>query len=209
MRIHIGSPQLSRTFDPSSLGWKPVSGLKSAHYVWLALVIGLPCFLGSLIVLYHSISDWKKGVLSQPGGRVLLFTCLLLMVPVHELIHALAYRCGLRSPHLILGIWPRRFLIYVLYDAPLPKARVLRMLAAPLVTLTFLPLGLLLFLQGDLASLTTYFILVHTSACSGDIITWIRFWKQVPPNALIHNQGETTYWGHALGEASSPGEKLE
>lgn len=204
MRVNIGSPRPSHTFDAVAAGWTPLTRLESKRYVWLALMIGLPCFLASLMVLSQSVAGWKRGILSEPGALVVLFASLLLVVPAHEFIHALAYRCGLRSPNLILGIWPQRFLIYVLYDGPLSRGRVLFMLAAPFLVLSVLPLCVLWLLPADYGSLTLYFVLVHTSACSGDAVTFMRLLKQAPPRSLIHNQGESTYWGTSIEETRLP-----
>jgi hypothetical protein len=208
MRISIGQPQPSRTFDPVAAGWTPLTTCGSIRYVWIALALGLPFMFGAVAIVLWFAHDWRTLFDTHPWGLPVFLAALLLLVPVHEFIHALAYRCGLRSPHLILGLWPQRGIAYVLYDFPLPRRRVLFMLAAPFMVLSVLFLGLLVVLPTGLASMAAYFFLTHTSVSGGDALTFFRLWRRVPPEALIHNQGSTTYWSAnpALGSLqAAPG----
>lgn len=154
------------------------------------------------MVLHHA-SEWRALFDLHAWGLPAFVIALLLVVPVHEFIHAVTYGCGLRSPNLMLGAWPQRGLVYVLCDAPLPRRRVLFMLAAPFALLTILPLGLLVFLPADVRSLVGFFLVAHVGACAGDAITFARLWSQVPAHALIHNQGGTTYWGTAFSATAA------
>lgn len=195
MRIQYGHPQPSRTFDPAAAGWTPLSGQDSRRFVFIALLLSLPGIVAASVMTFQWAPAWKVLLSAHAWGFPAFVLALLLLVPVHEFIHALAYRCGLRSPDLVLGLWPQRGLVYVLYDAPLPRRRVLAMLAAPFLLLTVLPLSLLGLVPAEARSLAAFFIVIHASACSGDVLTLVRLWTQAPPDSLIHNQRDVTFWG--------------
>jgi hypothetical protein len=126
---------------------------------------------------------------------VLFFLLLLLgLVPAHELIHAIAYRCQFRSRQLWFGIWPARMMAYVLYDAPLSRRRVLGMLAAPFFVLSVLPLAAIPFLPDPWSLCVGFFALLHAALCVGDAATILRLLRQVPPGAQVHNHGWQLYW---------------
>ncbi len=79
----------------------------------VAVLLGLPFPVAVLIVLKFMDGQMGDLVKAQPlvGGACLL--TLLAVVPVHELIHGLAYGQGIRSPHLVIGAWPSRGLVLV------------------------------------------------------------------------------------------------
>jgi hypothetical protein len=130
----------------------------------------------------------------QPWSLPCFLLLLLALVPIHEFIHALAYGCGLRSPNLLVGLWLQRGIPYVLCDEPLPRRRVLFMLAAPFCVLTLLPLLTTPLLSGTLLSCVWFFSLLHAALCVGDAATFLRLVRQAPADARIHNQGWDTYW---------------
>jgi FtsH-binding integral membrane protein len=199
MRFHYGTPLPSRTFDAAAAGWSPLtSRAASHHYTWIALTLGLPFLIAATVVLLKNAGQWRAFLDGHPWAWVVFVGSLLLLVPLHEFVHALAYRCGLRSPHLILGVWPQRGVVYVLYDSPLPRRRVLFMLASPFVALTAFFGAVVMLAPAEVKSMGVFFLLAHTSACSGDFITFYRIWTRVPSGALVHNQGSDTYWARPV-----------
>jgi hypothetical protein len=110
-----------------------------------------------------------------------------------------AYGQGLRSTHLILGFCTRGKFPYVLFDSPLPRERVLCMLAAPFAALSLLPLLTLPFLHGTAIDLVLAFCSLHTAMCAGDALVIWRLATQVPRKALVHNNGWQTYWSASVG----------
>lgn len=201
MRFHYGQPPASRTFDPVAAGWTPLRADGIQRYVWKAMALALPLMLVALAMVLHYASQWRAALDAHAWGLPAFALALLLVVPVHEGLHTLAYGCGLRSPNLILGLWPQRGLVYVLCDAPLPRHRILVMLAAPFALLTLLLLAALAIVPPEMRSLIGFFLCAHAAACAGDALTFARVWRQVPPHALVHNQGSTTYWGTTASRA--------
>lgn len=194
MRFIHGPIPPSQTFDPVAAGWTPLRESNSGRFAMAALLGMLPFLLGATALFLHAAPVWRPFFREHLWSLPALLIVLLALVPAHEFIHALAYGCGLRSPNLLVGFWPARGLAYVLCDTPLPRRRVLLMLAAPFVVLTVLPLLAIFFLPGPGVWLVAFFAVLHAAFCTGDAITFQRLWTQSPARALIHNQGWTTYW---------------
>jgi hypothetical protein len=194
MRFANGPVPLSRTFDPVAAHWTPLRESDSRGFAVAGALWSCP-FLVAATALFLHAAPMLRPYLRQPIWSLpCLLAVLVALGPVHELIHAVAYGCGLDSPNLIAGIWPRRGLAYVLYDSPLPRRRVLWMLIAPLFTLSVLPLFAVPFLSGPWLLLLAFLCLLHTAMCAGDAITIVRLLRQTPPGAVIHNNGWQTYW---------------
>jgi hypothetical protein len=140
MKFFLGPIPRSTTFDPEAAGWTPLLSPPSERIVVLAMAGMIPWFL----LAGKALEAAADLLLPQPLLAIAASTLLLL--PVHEAVHALAYGQRLSSPHLWTGIWLQRGLWYVLYDRPLPRNRVLFMLVAPALYLSLLPLLALPFL---------------------------------------------------------------
>lgn len=203
MRFINGPIPASRTLDPVTSGWTPLRVSDSRGFTAAAMLCMLPFLLGATVLVLHATPTLRTIFQQHLWSLPCFLVLLLALVPMHEFIHALAYGCGLRSPHLVAGLWLWRCLAYVLYDAPLPRQRVLIMLAAPFVMLSVLPLLVALLLSGPWLWLVCFVAILHTACCTGDAITFHRLLSQAPSGALIHNQGWNTYW--SLPHAASMG----
>jgi hypothetical protein len=194
MRFINGPIPESRTFDPVAAGWTPLRTPNERRFVAVAMLCTVPFLLATTMLFLHSAPTLRTLFRLQPWSLPCFLLLLLALVPAHEFIHALAYGCGLRSPNLVVGVWLQWGIPYVLCDEPLPRGRVLFMLAAPFCVLTILPLLTVPLLSGPLLSGVLFFGLLHAALCVGDAATFLRLLRQAPPEARIHNQGWQTYW---------------
>lgn len=194
MRFVLGPIPPSLVFNPRDEGWTPLRELSPGRFSALGVLLALPFSIATAL-LVTSRPGGLHGLLRDdplPAGAFLL--AVVLMCPVHEVIHALAFGVGIRSPRLILGFWPSRVLPYAIFDSPLARERVLVMIVAPFLVLSLLPLLSLLWLGGAAAGLVLAFSALHSALCGGDaIVSWL-LWSQVPEKALVHNNGWQTYW---------------
>lgn len=202
MRFVCGPIPLSREFDPQTRNWTPLGESAPGRLALIAVLLGLPCVIAGVILLLGMKSEIRALFHARPliGGAY--FLVCIGMLPIHELIHALAYGRGVRSPHLIVGLWPSRGLCYAIYDSPLPRTRVLAMLVAPVMTLSVFPLLFLPWLSETWRGLVLAYSLLHAGACGGDLIGLTHLISQVPRRALIHNHGWQTYWNVPVNESS-------
>lgn len=194
MRFINGPIPASRTFDPVTAGWIPLRESDSRRFAAVGTLCALPFLLGAIILFLHGAPTLVPFFRLHLWISLFFLGLLLVLVPAHEFIHALAYGCGLRSPNLLIGIWLRRGMAYVLYETPLPRHRVLIMLAAPFMMFSVLPLLAACMLSGPWLLLASLVSLLHCAMCVGDAATLLRILSQAPSGALIHNQGWETYW---------------
>ncbi len=193
MRFVFGPIPESRGLDAEASGWTPLREPDSRRFAFVAILLSVPFQVAAIWILFDSLEDFREGFKSLSLGFILFLAALLLMVPMHEFVHALAYLKGLRSRRLIMGIWPRRGMAYVIYDSPTRRNRLLFMVAAPFLVLSILPLASLPFLSSGARAEVLFLLVIHTAVCVGDAMV---FWhvSRVPPNAWLHNKRWTTYW---------------
>jgi hypothetical protein len=194
MRFVNGPIPESRTFDPGSAGWTPLRAPNERRFVAVAMVCAIPLLLAATIAFLNAAPALRTFFRDHAWSLPCFVLLMLALVPAHEFVHALAYGCGLRSRNLIAGLWLQRGIPYVLCDEPLPRRRVLFMLAAPFCALTVMPLLTVPFLSAPWFSCVLFFSLLHAALCVGDAATFLRLWRQAPPRALVHNQGWQTCW---------------
>jgi hypothetical protein len=194
MRFVNGPIPASQTLDPIAAGWTPLRISDSRRFVVVATLSTIPFLVAATWLLLRAAPVLRPYYRGDPWSLPCFLLLLLVLVPAHEFIHAVAYGCGLRSPNLVAGFWLRRGLAYVWCDEPLPRSRVLGMLAAPFCVLTVLPLCVTPFLSEPLLFCVLFFSVLHAALCVGDAATFLKILRQAPPRALIHNQGWQTYW---------------
>ncbi|MCA9071561.1 MAG: DUF3267 domain-containing protein [Planctomycetaceae bacterium] len=191
MRFVLGPIPPSETFAARALDWTPMISSNELRWANVTSVVGLLLFLvaGCLCLQRAAFSpDVEPWLLV---GAIVLTAVL---IPLHEFFHCLGYLVPLHSRKLITGIWLARGIWYVVYDSPLPRGRVLLMLAAPFLFLSCLPCLAFPFLSGSRSWLLGYVVLMHVALCVGDAITFFRIGVTIPKGALIQNCGWKTYW---------------
>lgn len=196
MRFIRGPIPPSETFDPVAAGWNPLRAADSRRFTIVALFCTIPFLLAAVALFFRAAPSLRPIFHGHLWSLLVFLLLLLLLVPAHELIHAIAYRCRFRSRQLWVGIWPERAMAYVLFDAPLPRQRVLAMLVAPFFVLTVLPLVVMPFLAAPWSQCAGFFALLHAALCVGDAATIQRLLRQVPAGAQIHNHGWQLYWAN-------------
>ena len=194
MRLVYGPIPPSRVLNPLAAGWTPLREWTPGRLSVIATLAALPIVSAAVMLLLDHRAEMREDFRTRPLAGGMFVAALVLMVPIHELMHALAYGRGVRTPHLILGVWPSRGLCCALYDSPVPRDRVLVMLAAPLVVLSVLPLVCLPWLDDSMRLLVVTFCMFHAGTCGGDLIVFSRFISQIPRMAVVHNYGWQTFW---------------
>ena len=190
MRFVVGPIPESGTLDAEKEAWTPLRQVNTRKYTAIAFVMAAPILVGAFWYLFNVRSVLR----SSPAIIALLGLFLLLMLPLHELIHAMTFQGWLRDSRVMLGIW-LPFGMWVCYDGPQPRNRLLLMSCMPLFTLSLLPLLILFCVPTSAWShLFRFLAILHTATCAGDLQTFIRVMRQVPANAVIRNKGWQTYW---------------
>jgi len=195
MRLHSGPVPDDPNFHPQAQGWNSIRHDPSP------LVISLLVVPVAVILIYFLF--WLISLLFPRGGPVLsgwyILLPLVLVIPVHELIHAVCYPAFGLTSDTIIGVWARRRIFYAYYQGALPRNRLLLVYAAPFVVLTLVLMPVLAWLHSmDLAhpllSVLWFISLINGVLCAGDVIGFLLLLWQVPRRALVKNQGWKTYW---------------
>jgi|SRR5579862_1310924 len=190
MRFIYGPIPESGAIDPERDGWTPLRQDGINKYVGLSVVLAVPI----CIAAYVDLDYIKPLIRSNPIMLALLLVCVVVMLPVHELVHIMVFQGWWKDQHVMMGIWPSKGM-WVCYDSPQPRNRLLVMSLAPLIALSLIPLGVLSLLPiGPWTLFLNFISLLHVAACTGDIQTFSRVIRQVPSNAVIHNKGWQSYW---------------
>ena len=190
MRFILGPIPPSHVLSPREEGWTPLREPTSGVFVAQVLLLSLPFLVLALFIL-PELEGYAR---TQPLPFYALVTFFVFMTPMHEAIHALVYPGGLRSKHLVVGVWMRRGMCYVVYDTPLPRNRILLMLSAPFVVMSFFLVVIACLAPSAWRPVALLLLFVHTAVCTGDFLTFVRLFRQAPTHALVHNDGWKTYW---------------
>lgn len=191
MRLVLGPIPRSRGFSPEEEGgWAPLREPSSRVFVIQVLILSVPL----LVSAYALLLELKEFLRAQPLGLAGLVSFFVLMIPVHETIHALVYPGGLGSRHLVMGAWIRRGLCYVVYDAPVSRDRILIVLCTPLILVSSALAVVAVLVPREWGLLVALCILVHAAVCIGDLATFVRLVRQAPKNSVVRNDGWKTYW---------------
>ena len=225
MRLHFGPIPESSEFQPQATGWRPLQEPRPGMFVLLASGVGLiaGAIMGALwMTTAHEAKPIGLSITTDSVEVALLYllgTLVgggLLLVVVHELLHAAAFPGGWRSERTILGAWPRMGVFYAHYDGPQSRNRALVVFLMPFLVLT---LGLWLV---DLAfpsgwsGLLAACSVVNAAFAGGDLLAAAMIGWQLPANAQMRNQGWQTWWrvptidagGPAQAAASLPAEAM-
>jgi hypothetical protein len=181
-------------FDPRESGWTALREPTPDRFLVCAMLLSVPLLAPGLLLLPQLVqATWFA-----PAVLVAFVGSLLLMILIHEVMHALCYPGGLRSPHVCLGVWPSRMTFYASYDGPMSRDRFLLVLAAPAIVLSMLMLPAMIWALPTWRTVATATFLIHLACCTGDLLGIWMVARQVPRTAQVQNDGWATYWQSAL-----------
>jgi hypothetical protein len=203
MRFCLGPIPEDPAFEPAPPVWR---ALCEPHPAWLQL-IALPfCALGIFATLrcwialapaalrfeIHAGASGGRWV-GLSAGPAMFFAGFTLLVLVHEGIHLLAHPDIGRSPHSILGAWPRMLLFYAQYLGEMSRTRFIAILLMPFLVLS--PgLALLAAALRWPSPILAGFSLFNALSAGGDLFAVSLLLWQVPARAIVRNRGWKTYW---------------
>jgi len=204
MRYHYGAVPEDPYFFPEAEGWQAIR----EPGPWMTQVIALPIAFMLLLVssglLYLVFS--QKLPLTQPFAISTLFispwlllVLLILLIPMHELLHAVCHPGWGFSPNSVIGLWLSKALVYAHYEGVMSRNRLLLVFAMPYIILSLLPIPLIavsrVFGWSLNAILTfTFLSLIGGVLACGDAVGFWLVISQVPNSAIVRNKGWKTYW---------------
>ncbi|HYH09953.1 MAG TPA: DUF3267 domain-containing protein [Thermoanaerobaculia bacterium] len=196
MRFVHGAVPEDPDFHPEEEGW---NAIREPDPIQMQIV-ALPVMLATAALLFVVIAKGTDVVWRDVAKYI--GPAFVLMIPIHELIHAFANpRFGL-TPRTYVGVWPSRLLFYAHYEGELPRERFLGILIAPTLVLTVLPLLLCLVFRWNSSPLAAL-ALANGLGAAGDLLGMIIVLRQIPRGTLVRNKGWRTYWRERVRDGSA------
>lgn len=194
MRLRLGEVPNDSSFRPEVDRWRPIRepGPRAIQLVALP-VAGL-----LLLAVRGAISLVAPD--TELGGDLLFgLLVIVLIAPLHEIVHALLTPRFGASEHTTVGFWPSRFLFYAHYDAALSRGRHLLVSAGPLLLVSGLSLALVALgpdfgLSAGARSALALLAFVNAAVSAGDVVGVALVATQVPRAADVRFSGWRTYW---------------
>jgi hypothetical protein len=194
MRFRLGRLPEYKDFIPNS-SWKPFDDNESSIWMWQikalpTAIINVAIILVIWITLTPAEIIIKNVSFPLPilGAIIILVSVLI----VHELIHSIFHPKLGFSRKTIIGFWASKMLLYTSYGRELTRNRYIRILLAPLLLISIIPISISI-LTGFTNLWMIYSTVVNAFLSSGDILaTWTIL--KIPSNTIIRNKGESAYW---------------
>ena len=195
MRFRIGPQPKDDTIDMEEGTWRLVPEPSTAVLQLLGLFTAL--IVTACIALVVSISLGASHVLDVSWLRVICF--IILVMPFHELIHAIGFEGGFTSKHVVFGFYPKVLSFYAHYGGVIPRSRYLVVASLPFVVITLLPLIIVAAFGIEYIYLTEI-IFSNGFASALDILTVIFIVQRIPRHSVLINSGLKSYWRPAANK---------
>lgn len=201
MRFHVGPVPEGAEFVPEEQGWsairEPGAWLLQLYAVPVAIVAGAVTAGLLTLVMPPELPIAESSALSLPSWLVI--TILILLIPVHEALHAVFHPGAALTPKTVIGLWPSRLLFYAHYEGAMPRDRLLLVFVGPYFLLSVLPIPVIALLRvlgvGPVPLLMLAFLsFIGAIVAAGDVVGFLLVLTQVPAAARVRNKGWRTYW---------------
>ena len=194
MRFVHGPVPEDPAFQPIEEGWKPIREPDPVLMQVLAVpVMILTGWILFNVIKFATVMSWREVM-----GSILL--SFLIMIPFHELVHALASPSFGMTRQTAIGIWPSKLLFYAHHEGALSRRRFLIVLAAPIMLLTLLPLLLCVIFRWDLPGIAAL-AFANGLGAAGDLLGLILVTAQIPGGSTVRNKGWRSYWKPPIVES--------
>jgi hypothetical protein len=204
MRLHFGPVPENPDFHPQEEGWTPLREPSATLFVWIASGVGV--VVGVLIALLWAATIENSALISvkvasdqrSPAVPIAIaigtvLGAVVLLIAVHELLHAAVYPGGWLARNTIIGMWLAKGLFYAHYDGPLSRNRFVLVLLTPFLVLT-IGLWLVELVLQTRWSLLAGWSVLNAMFAGGDLFATGLIVSQVPAVAELRNQGWNTWW---------------
>lgn len=175
-------------FCPEKEGWKP---LKEPKSVLVTMLIASPVGLLMCFIVLAIANLMGNTVDMELNFSVIL--ALFIIIPIHELLHALAFPESIKSDKVIFGVLPKAGACFAHYEGEMKKKSFLISLLAPLLGISVIPLVLLCVTHIKFPFLVTVSAVNALCSCV-DLFGFFLILFQIPKASIIRNKGFKTYW---------------
>ena len=165
MTIQFKLPKEKEDFDCEK--WIKVEEPIKSKTLYYVVAIGIGIILMELLRYFSNIYlDYEFSLYER-------LYLLLLVIPIHELLHLVPLKSPLKSTICIL---PKQAIVCVIPEETIYKRRLLTMSIAPFIILTIIPVILLI--VSGFNSVTLTYIALYNALCSGaDFLSFCFLFK--------------------------------
>jgi len=153
--------------------------------------------VGAIVLLFVG----PRHVLDLSGPTLMLF--IFLIMPIHELLHAVGFKGGVMSRQVVIGFYPKALGLYAHYNGQIPRKRYIIIAALPFLILTAAPLALVAGFRLDHEYLTEL-VLANGLVSSLDVLAIVIILKETPQRSVLINSGMRTYWKSVANKEMHP-----
>lgn len=177
---------LSEEFDPTQGNWIKAKEPSQDKY----LLYSVPIAIITCVIM------WIVGITLFKQSRVFSFIyfiiSFILIIPIHETIHALVFPESIKSDNVIFGMWLEKGIFYAYYEGEMSKKRFILCLLMPLMILSVLPIILMYFLGWN--KFVFNFAQLNAFLSCGDILGFFIMAFNLPKGVIVRNKGWETYY---------------
>lgn len=123
---------------------------------------------------------------------IYLVPASIIMIVIHELIHALCFPEKLKSDWVVFGAYPVRMMFYASYEGIMTVKQMKICLVMPLLVITLVGTIMLYVVPYD--ELICNIIFLNAIGSAFDIMSLKKLIKELPKGSKIRNKGMQTYW---------------
>lgn len=193
MKIEIGPFQEDNTFLPDN-DWTPLREFSIRDFQKRAIPLCLfnTALFGFLWLFFTPVSQ-AMGKAPVPGMIFLNFSILVVVIVIHELIHALVHPGLGLSGKTVIRFWPSKMFVCTYYLGEITRNRSIAVQSMPVVVLSVLPLLAAIIMQTAPLWLA-YTSIVNAFIASGDIVAVVMTIRELPGNSIIRTTGWNGYY---------------
>ena len=195
MRIAIGPLPPASDFDDAASGWKALREPPPLAAIALSLPIGVALAYG-LGAAWKAFTPLNPGFSITFSSKLSVITpvvALLLLIAIHEILHAVSAPGFGLSDRTIIGVWPSRGVFYAHYDGEMTAMRFIVVLIMPLTVISVIPLLVAIAFGWGHRSIAFAGVLNALFSCV-DVLGVGLLLPQVPMRASVRNSGWKTWY---------------
>jgi hypothetical protein len=177
-----------KTFEPdkNDEGW---IALKESTNMWIVQLQALPFLILNMFVVLLFMGLF--GIQFELNYIELLIS-LIILVPIHELIHALFFPEKLSSDNVYFGFLLKGLAFFAAYIGQMKRNEFIRVLISPLVIMSVIGMIILIIIGHN--NILEHIIVINAVAACVDTMGVFMILRQVPKNTIVKNKGLKTYW---------------
>ena len=191
MRFVLGPLPENKDFHPLETGWQKIRDPSAVllHLLALPTAVALVFFTFLSCRALFGRDMFNIGALDM----TMVYWGVALLVPIHELSHAVSTPSFGMSDKTVVGFWYQRLLPYAVHTDAMTRTRIIWFLVMPFLILTVIPTVGMWLLRLH-SPFLFHFVLVNAGGCAGDFVQVPIFLSQAPRHSVIRNRGPESYW---------------